>query len=180
MLEINSIVELAAKEWVKIYKLKPVLTVVTTGMLISIMAAGITYLDQIDREKREAKRLESLDYQNQIQQLDQMESNVKQLLSFVDQQKKTLQATEDSISNLKSEKEKLQPLVETDRAVVESLFKAQEERANANIWRERWIGFGFGLAASLIASFLWFVIGLLIKGRHNKSSNSDGASTTGS
>lgn len=171
MLEINSAVELAAKEWVKLYKLKPVLTAVTTVILASVMAIGITYLNQVDREKRESKRLESLDYQNQIQQLDQMESNVRQLLSFVGEQKKTLQETEDTISSLKSEKEKLQPLVETDRAVVEALFKAQEERANENIWRERWIGFGFGLAASLVASFLWFVISLLAKGRNNKESN---------
>src|SRR5690606_13769269 len=101
-------------------------------------------------KKGEYKRLESVDYQNQIQQLDHMEANVKQLLVFVDNQKKSLQEAEDTISSLKSEKEKLQPLVESDRAVVEALFKAQEERASANIWRERWIGFGFGVAASLI------------------------------
>ncbi|WP_417316387.1 hypothetical protein [Cycloclasticus pugetii] len=168
MIEINSAIELLAKEWVKLYKLKPVLTSVLTGVLASLLIAGIAYLDQVDREKREGKRLESLDYQNQIQQLNQMESNVLQLLAFVDNQKKTLQETEDTILNLKLEKEKLQPLVETDRAVVEALFKAQEDRANENVWRERWIGFGFGIAASLIASFIWFVVSMLVKGRNNK------------
>lgn len=168
MLEINSAIEVLAKEWVKLYRLKPVVTILFTGILASLLVAGITYLDHVDREKRENKRLESLDYQNQIHQLDQMEANVKQLLAFVDNQKKTLQETEDTISNLKSEKEKLQPLVETDRAVVEALFKAQEERADASIWRERWIGFGFGVAASLIASFIWLVVSMLVKGRHNK------------
>lgn len=168
MLEISSAIELLAKEWVKLYKLKPVITSLFTGILASLLAGGITYLDYIDREKRENVRLESLDYQNQIQQLDQMETNVKQLLAFVDNQKRTLQETEDTISNLKSEKEKLKPLVETDRAVVEAIFKAQEERTNANIWRERWIGFGFGLAASLVASFVWFVVSMLVKGKHNK------------
>ncbi|GKV83372.1 MULTISPECIES: hypothetical protein [Pectobacterium] len=168
MLEINSMIELLAKEWVKLYKVRPVVTSLLTVALAAILATGITYLDHVDREKRENKRLENLDYQNQIQQLDQMETNVKQLLAFVDNQKKTLQETEDTISNLKSEREKLQPLVETDRAVVEALFKAQEDRANANVWRERWIGFGFGVAASLIASFIWFVVSMLVKGRHNK------------
>lgn len=167
MLEINSI-ELLAKEWVKLYKLKPVVTSLLTAALATLLAAGIAYLDHVDREKRENKRLENLDYQNQIQQLDHMETNVKQLLAFVDSQKKTLQETEDTISSLKSEKEKLQPLVETDRAVVEALFKAQEERTNANVWRERWIGFGFGVAASLIASFIWLVVSMLVKGRHTK------------
>ena len=168
MLEINSAIEVLAKAWVKHFRLKPFPPGITTGILAAILAGGISYLDRIDREKRENKRLESLDYQNQIEQLNRMELNVKQLLEFVDNQKQTLQETEDTISSLKSEKEKLQPLVETDRAVVEAIFKAQEERANSNVWRERWIGFGFGVLASLIASFIWFVVSLLVKGRHNK------------
>lgn len=166
---INSVIEELAKEWVKLFKLKPLLTAIATGIVASTLAGGITYLDKIDREKREHKRLESLDYQGQIQQLDEMEHNVTQLLEFVTNQKKTLQETEDAIANLKVEKEKLQPLVETDRAVVEALFRAQEERANSNIWRERWIGFGLGVVASLIASFIWFVVALLIKNKHNKA-----------
>ena len=170
MLEIikKSVIENLTKKWVKFFILKPFLTSITTGILASLLVVGVTYLDKIDREKRENKRLENLDYQKQISQLDEMRSNIKKLLKFMDNQKKTLQETEDTISSLRSEKEKLRPLVETDRAIVEALFKAQEERANSNIWRERWIGFGFGVVASLIASFIWFVASLLIRGKHNK------------
>lgn len=165
---LNSLVEILAKEWVKLFKIKPYLTSSLTAFLISIMALTITYLDQADREKRESKRLESLSYQEQIEQLNNTENNIKQLLQFVNLQKKTLRETEDTISELKTEKEKLQPLVESDRAVVEAIFQAQEDRTNSNVWRERWIGFGFGILASLLASFIWFVVALLIKGRHNK------------
>ncbi|MCI5136728.1 MAG: hypothetical protein D3920_17050 [Candidatus Electrothrix sp. AW2] len=122
MLEINSVIELLAKEWVKLFKVRPIWTSITTIVFCSVLVVGIKYVEQVDREKRESKRLESLDYQDQINQLNQMESNVRQLLNFVDAQKKTLQETEDTISSLKLEKEKLQPLVETDRAVVEALF----------------------------------------------------------
>lgn len=165
---INTLVEILAKEWVKLFKLKPFVTAFLTAFIIFVVAAMITYLDQADRQKRESKRLESLNYQEQIEQLDNTESSIKQLLQFVNLQKKSLQETEDTISQLKTEKEKLQPLVESDRAVVEAIFKAQEERTNSNVWRERWIGFGFGVLASLIASFIWFVVALLLKGRHNK------------
>ena len=157
-----------AESWVRLYELKPILTSVLTGLISLVFIAGTIYLDHADREKRERTRLEGLDYQTQIQKLNQMETNVKQLLAFVDNQKKNLQETEDTIYSLKSEKERLKPLVETDRAVVEALFKAQEERTNANIWRERWIGFGFGVVASLLASFIWFVVSLLLTNRHNK------------
>jgi vacuolar-type H+-ATPase subunit I/STV1 len=165
---LSVVVEILAKEWVKLFRLKPYLTSVLTAFLATVLAASITYLDKVDRDKREAKRLESQSYQQQLEQLNQTEITIRQLLEFVDVQKKTLQETEDTISELKSEKQKLQPLVESDRAVVEAIFRAQEDRVSANVWRERWIGFGFGVLASLVASFVWFTIGLLIKGRkHN-------------
>lgn len=167
------VTELAAREWVKLYKLHPVLTMTFTLIVSVSLGLGVLHVNKLDQEKREIKRLENQDYQSQISQLDQMETNVHQLLKFVDAQKKNLQETEDTLSELKSEKEKLAPLVATDRAVVEALFKAQEERATSNIWRERWIGFGFGVVGSLIATFLWFVVSILIKGRHNKPFKQD-------
>lgn len=163
----NGLIEILAKEWVKFFKLKPYLTAALTGVVISVIAASVTYLERTDREKREALRLESLSYQEQIQQLNQTEKNINQLLEFIDSQKKTLRETEDAISSLKTERAKLQPLIESDKAVVDALFKAQEERASASVWRERLIGFGFGVLASLLASFLWFAISLLWKGMRN-------------
>jgi cell division protein FtsN len=164
----SSLVEVLAKEWVQLFKLKPIVTSILTGVLATIMAASITYLDKTDRERREAKRLESQDYQQQIDQLNATEESIRQVLAFVNSQKETLRETEDTISKLKSEKEKLQPIVESDREVVEALFRAQDERAREDIWRERWIGFGFGLLASLVASFVWLTGSLLVKSkRHN-------------
>lgn len=166
-------VEFLAKEWVKLFEKTPILTVILSIIISVAAATGGYYADKATKEKQEAQRLESLNYQTQIHQLNQTESNIKQLLQFVETQKMTLRNTEDTISSLKSEQEKLKPLVESDRSVVDAIFRAQEERNRASIWRERWIGFGFGVAASLFASFLWFVVSLLMKHRHNKALNSD-------
>jgi sensor c-di-GMP phosphodiesterase-like protein len=155
--------EILAKEWVKLFKLRPYLTSFLTIVLAAILAVTIIYFEQLDREKREYKRLENLNYQSQINELNDTESSIRQLLEFVQFQKTTLQETEDTISLLKTEKERLQPLVESDRTVVEAIFKAQEERTSTTVWRERWIGFGFGILASLIASFIWFVFAILVK-----------------
>lgn len=165
----STVIEALAKEWVKLFKIKPYLTSTLTAFLSVVVAASVTYLDKVDQEKREARRLESQSYQQQVDQLSQTETKIRQLLEFVNSQKATLRETEDMITALKSEKERLKPIVDSDRSVVEALFRAQEERTSANIWRERWIGFGFGVLASLVASFLWFTISLLVKGRrHNK------------
>lgn len=165
----RSAAEFLARVWVTRLIAKPFATLILTTTAAIIFFSAITILDQIDRERRETKRLQSLDYQKQIQQLNEMESNVSQLLAFVNHQKKVLQETEDTIAGLKSEREKLQPLVDTERAAVEALFKAQEERVSANVWRERWIGFAFGLLASLIASFILFVIDLLVSRKYKES-----------
>lgn len=162
-----------AKEWVKLFEKSPILTVVLSIVCSVAVGTGIYYVDKTDKEKREIQRLQSLNYQTQIQQLNQTEKNIKQLLQFVETQKMTLRNTEDTISSLRAEQEKLKPLVESDRSVVDAIFRAQEERNSASIWRERWIGFGFGVAASLLASFLWFIASMLLKHRHNKALNPD-------
>lgn len=165
--------EFLAKEWVKLFEKSPILTSVLSIFVAVTVATGIYFTDKADKERREAQRLQNLNYQTQIQQLNQTEKNIKQLLQFVESQKMTLRNTEDTISSLRAEQEKLKPLVESDRSVVDAIFRAQDERNSANIWRERWIGFGLGIAASLLASFLWFIVTLLLKHRHNKALNPD-------
>ena len=135
--------------------------------MASTMVFGIYHLDKADMERREFARLKSLEYETQIDQLESTERNIKALLQFIDHQKSSLRNTQDTILELKQEQEKLQPLVESDKKIVDAIFKAQEERNSANVWRERWIGFGMGILASLIASFLWFVAKVGIKSASN-------------
>ncbi len=153
----SSTMETAAKIWFKQYQKAPVTTVILTLVLSIVGGVGLHHADKIDREKREVTRLKSLEYEEQIVQLESTEENIQQLLLFIDHQKSSLRNTQDTIVALKLEQEKLKPLVESDQRIVDALFKAQEERSNSNIWRERWVGFGMGILASLIASFIWFV-----------------------
>lgn len=136
-----------------------IVLIASSGALVT----GIYFADNANREKQERNRLKILDYQTQIQQLNDTENNIRHLLDFIETQKNTLRETEDTISLLKKEQEKLKPIVESDKAIVEAIFRAQEERTNSSIWRERWIGFGVGVFASLIASLLWFIISILFK-----------------
>jgi Na+-transporting NADH:ubiquinone oxidoreductase subunit NqrC len=162
-------IESLAKEWIKLFKKQPVMTLVSTFVSAITLSAVIFTLDHVDTKKREAERLKNLNYQTQIQQLDVTENNIRQLLTFIENQKSTLRETEDTISSLQKEREKLKPIVESDRSVVEAIFRAQEERSHASIWRERLIGFAFGIAASLIATFIWFVISILWKHKNNRT-----------
>lgn len=162
---LNPVTEFFAREWVKSFEKSPALTSIVSILTSLVIGTTVYYSEKVAKEKQESQRLQNLNYQTQIQQLNQTENNIKQLLQFVETQKTTLRNTEDTIFLLKSEQEKLKPLVESDRSVVDAIFRVQEEKNSAGIWRERWIGFGFGVAASLLASFIWLVISLLIKHR---------------
>ncbi|WP_092484693.1 hypothetical protein [Pseudomonas sp. NFACC42-2] len=153
----NQLIFLLAKQWVEIFLVRPLATTILTLAIVASGAAIIVYTEEFDRKKQELKRLENNTYDKQLKQLNETEKNIHQLLEFVKTQQLALRDTEDAITKLKSEKEKLQPLIELDKAAVEAIFLAQEERASASIWRERTIGFAIGLVASLIASFIWYI-----------------------
>ncbi len=172
------IIENLAVLWIKLFEKRPVLTAILSLVVAITTTLGIFLVDQADKGRRETDRLKNLNYQTQIKQLNDTENNIRQLLTFIETQKNSLRETEDTITSLQKEREKLKPIVESDRAIVEAIFRAQEERNHANIWQERWIGFAFGIGASVIASFIWFVISMLLKRRHDKSLQPT-ANTTG-
>ena len=138
-----------------IFSEKKLKVIIAAIIIVSaILIGSIKYHEYVSQKKREVSRLENLKYQNQIDQLNQIESNVMQLLTFVDLHKEKLRESEDAILELQLERKKLQPLIEADRATVEAIFRLQQERYAANTLRERLIGFTLGIIASLLASFI--------------------------
>jgi vacuolar-type H+-ATPase subunit I/STV1 len=121
-----------AIEWIRAFKKAPYLTGVLSSIIAVIISFGIAYVDKIDKQTREGTRLENLNYKTQIEQLDQTENGIKQLLSFIDLQKQNIREAEDTVSSLKKEREALKPLVESDKAVVEAIFQAQEKRSEVD------------------------------------------------
>lgn len=158
-----------AQEWIQLYRQRPVLTALTTLVAIATMIGGVIELNAYDKKRKDAVRLKNVTYSEQIQELDDIEKSVSQLLTFLDTQKQSMEKSQDALADLKKQRETLAPLVTSDQKVIDSMFLAQERRSESKVWTERWIGFGFGIVASLIASFLWFVGDYYLKVRHNKN-----------
>jgi chromosome segregation ATPase len=100
------------------------------------------------------------EFETQLSELNQTSEKIRGLLAFVESQKKNLEQSKEVIDKLNTERAKLQPLVNADRQVVEALFAAQTEKQNTSLWRERWIGFGLGVASSILASIVCAVAGI--------------------
>lgn len=150
----NPINEYLANEWVKAFRKAPVQTGIITIILVATIGTGIYFLDKNDKDKREAIRAKSMTYVQHIERLNETERNVRQLLDFVELQKTSLRENQDVLAALKAEHDKLKPIVDADKNVVSAVLQAQEEKNRSNIWTERWIGFGFGVVASIIASVI--------------------------
>jgi hypothetical protein len=87
------------------------------------------------------------------------------LIEFVDTEREQIEQTEWALVRMHDEHEKLISLVEGDRRVIDTLFAAQESRNQTSQTRERWIGFGLGVLASLISSFVYAISTYLVRRR---------------
>jgi len=119
--------EFFAKEWVKIYRQRPVWTVITTLVAIACIAVAIVEFQAYEKKRKETVRLENLTYREQIEQLDEMESSVAELLTFLDSQKQSMKETQDAIENLKKERDHLAPLVASDQKVIDSIWASPDK-----------------------------------------------------
>ncbi|WP_321311503.1 HNH endonuclease signature motif containing protein [Halarcobacter sp.] len=153
----NPVVESAAKLWIHAFLKSPKITSISSIVSVIAVVLTIYQTEIIRKEKLEAKLSENLDFKSQIKELSETEKSLKTLLTFVSSQKQKVIIYEQNIQQLENEKQKLEPLVNADKATVEALFKVQEERAKENANKERWIGFGLGILASIIASFVMVI-----------------------
>lgn len=104
-------------------------------------------------------------YTLQMRSLDNTKAAIGSLLQFVDEQKKQLRMSQAAIEALKVEQSRLQPVVEADRKLIDAMFAVQEQRSQAAQSRERWMGFGLGVLASLIASIVYSVVAAALRRR---------------
>lgn len=94
----------------------------------------------------------------QVDNLDIMSKNIGEFQKFLAEQKQTLIAEQSALNELKQEKKTLEPLVASDRKIVQSLFIQQEKRQNEKVWYERAFGFFIGILSSLSATYLFMKI----------------------
>ena len=90
------------------------------------------------------------EFAQQIEKLDEMQSSLEDLQILISTQKERLIQTERYIEILKTEKEKLEPIVKANRELVESILTLQKGRTIFQVWKDRFIGFLISLLAGLV------------------------------
>jgi hypothetical protein len=170
--------------WLRWYRKRPTLTALATFLVLLSGALG-AYLDYEEQQKIELESA-ALSYSEQIAELDQVETSLRRLATFVEgqrqkveqaeeilddlekKQRQRLAAAESEVEDLETKRKRLEPLLDADRQIVNSIFALQREQESADVWRQRWWGFGFGVAASILGSILVHAMIVLVKKRRRK------------
>lgn len=144
--------------WFVAFRKSKWVTSITTIAFFVTLGLSINYYDNKEAKILKKERKESLELNNRIKELEDVEASLKNLIVFIESQKKAIVQTEQSLNDLEKKKNELEPIVATQKETVEAIFREQDNRNWENRWLERLIGFGLGIAASIIASIIYGII----------------------
>jgi len=92
---------------------------------------------------------------SKIDLLNSVETNLKQLIKFIQDQRDELSTNEKILTDLKREHDKLKPIIESERDLVNGIID-QVTKTNRSIKIRGYIAsFFLGFAASLLASYIF-------------------------
>ena len=170
-IQLSGTVGLLIDFWFNAFKRNKWLTVIATIIFFVSFGYFVYYMDQKDRREIEKAKIENLDLNKRITELEEVEKSLKNLIVFVNNQKQSIVITENNIKELEKKKNELEPIVKSQQETVEALFQEQDKRNYERRWIERFIGFGLGIAASIIVSI---VFGILARIKlKSKTNNND-------
>ena len=135
----------------------PKRALIIAAVIYIIGIPTIIYIEKVTNKKQESLRLENKSFEQQVQALDQVESSIKDLLLFVEDQKTRIRKSEDLVKSLKKEEKKLKPVVESKREVVNAILEAQSDKQKSERWISSVISFALGVLSSLTATFLAYL-----------------------
>ncbi|MCU0996836.1 hypothetical protein [Stenotrophomonas maltophilia] len=148
----------------RLIKERPRLALAMAVVLMLMVFGGVYWLTQLEKRKAleaEAKRLESATYTHQLEKLKSAQETLTQLMEFVESQKTAIKVTQDALelkqaelTTTRVEQARLRHLAEADRALVDSILAAQQERAKKDVWIERLYGLIIGVIGTYLSSGL--------------------------
>lgn len=150
-------IDILATLYARALKKYPVPVGISTAVA-ALLTALIVVFTLRQQQLTEQQRIASVGYGEQLTRIDGVQQSLKNLSEFVAQQRTRLQESEQVVSKLQEEKQRIEPVIQADRRTIDAVFQLQEQRSSSSLSRERWIGFVLGIVASLLASFIYAVI----------------------
>ena len=93
-------------------------------------------------------------YQEQLEQLDHTQQSLKQLMTFVEAQKRQLHESQQVLSDLQARRDQLKPVVDAGENVVNAVLDLRAKHERAWVWLGYVISFILGFFSSLAADLV--------------------------
>lgn len=155
--------ELFVDLWLSVYKKSPKQTAIISITLIVVMSTIIGAAIYKSEKSRKENLQYTQNYSNQYSILKDTEKNLNHLAKFIADKKGEIESTQLLLENLEQKKSELEPIVNANQEVIDAIFLQQKKELKKSIWAERWVSFGFGIFASLIASIIWHFVSKIRK-----------------
>ena len=130
------------------------------AVITTVLAMGVGVLSNVIATHTQKQS----DFAAQMKALDDTERSLKELVAFVETQKQSLTESQSIVEKLKNEEQKLRPLVEADRQIVDAVLQAQAARERSHIWVDL-----LGIASSIVASLIYTSIRRVVARRRGRN-----------
>ena len=134
------------------------------ALITATLAMGIGLLSNVITTHTQKQP----DFAIQMRALNDTELSLKELVAFVEAQKQSLTESQSIVEKLKNEEQKLRPMVEADRQMVDAVLQAQAARERSYIWVDRIVSFLLGIASSIVASLIYSAMRRVIRRRQDR------------
>ncbi|MDR0872036.1 MAG: hypothetical protein LBN27_01030 [Prevotellaceae bacterium] len=122
--------------------------------IISLIATVFSIVLIFIRYSEEKLNSENSDIKEQMQKVKLMSDNLKEMIDFLDIQKKRITEEQLLLENIQQQRKEIEPLLKTEKQIVREILNAQTKYERKNIWLDRAIAFFLGIASSMIATLL--------------------------
>jgi septal ring factor EnvC (AmiA/AmiB activator) len=127
---------------------------VVAAVILLLASGSMFYLNLRERAFFQSAEI-GRQYERSSHTLEQTRSNLKELMAYIDDQSAQLRSTNKLLVEMQQERDRLQPMLDTDINAVNALFQAQEKRLQKDRWWETIGSFFLGVVSSIAASFIW-------------------------
>ena len=94
-------------------------------------------------------------YSRMIEDITKMGTTLTELMTFLKGEQKRILKTQRTLEELSREKEQIEPVVSTQRKVIEGILSAYSKRTRFSKWKDWTLAFCLGVLSSLAATYLF-------------------------
>ncbi|MCJ7645342.1 hypothetical protein MUO65_00305 [bacterium] len=123
------------------------------ALIEAVCAAALFTVAYVFQDQEDSSQVG--EYSRMIEGVSKMGTTLTELRTFLEREIERVSETQRILEQLNQEKQQLEPVVRTQRQVVEAILSAHSKKTRLSKWKDWVIAFCLGVLASLLATYLF-------------------------